>query len=290
MVLAVGVPGQPGTRVRVEVHNAGAAPTALASSGLGLPLELWYPVVAALPEVCLVLLDRPGLGGSSPWTHPPAGLADQVALLDAVLDAVGRPAGAGVVAVGHSYGGLLAEAHARQRPDRISGLVLVDPSDPAEEAAHGAPRAALGVVERLLGHDAVARPAARSAAWLTEALGSARRQPREASRVVRAQHATPQHLRASLAELAAIGPEAAELVALRAAHPRLGVPAELLVARTHGLPPHLVRRRWIRQLRGLGALIGARTTVVAGAHLLILDDPEAVAGAIRRVAQASARS
>jgi pimeloyl-ACP methyl ester carboxylesterase len=293
VTLAVEVPGHPGTHVRVEVHNPRAATAALVSSGLGLPLELWYPVVAQLPEVCLVLVDRPGLGGSSPWAHPPAGLAEQVGLLDSVLDAVvrtvGRAAHSRVVAVGHSYGGLLAEAHARQRPDRIGALVLVDPSDPAHEAAHGSPpRGALALADRLLVHDSVAGAAARSTAWLTEALGSARRQPPEVARRLRAQHATPQHLRASLAELGAIGSEAAELLSLRAAHPRLEVPAELLIARSRGLPPHLGRRRWIRQMSSAGSRMGARATVVDGAHLLMVDDPAAVAAAIRRAAQAGA--
>ncbi len=136
--LLVDVPGHPGATLRVEVHHPDAPVTALFSSGLGLPLDLWHPVTDLLPDVRCVLFDRPGMGGSTPW-HRVVDLPEEVDLLSTVLAATrpGRDAEATadhtsdpVVVVGHSHGGLFAEGLARTRPDVVRGLVLVDASDP----------------------------------------------------------------------------------------------------------------------------------------------------------------
>ena len=123
--LRVAVSGHPGTQVRVEVHHPDAPIVALFEAGLGLPLEVWHPVVANLPGVCCILADRPGLGGSTPWAHPP-GLTGQVGLIGDVLAATLDPARP-VVLVGHSYAGVLVEAFARLHPHQVRALVLVDP-------------------------------------------------------------------------------------------------------------------------------------------------------------------
>ncbi|RME23998.1 MAG: alpha/beta hydrolase [Deltaproteobacteria bacterium] len=88
-------------------------------------LSSWYFSVApAVAEVAPVLLyDLRGHGRSE---RPPDGygVADMVADLEAVLDAVGvdRP----LHIVGNSFGGLLALAFALAHPDRVASLVLVD--------------------------------------------------------------------------------------------------------------------------------------------------------------------
>ncbi len=88
-------------------------------------LSSWYFSVApAVTEVAPVLLyDLRGHGRSDRPDHG-YGVADMVADLDAVLDAVGvdRP----LHIVGNSFGGLLALAFALARPDRVASLVLVD--------------------------------------------------------------------------------------------------------------------------------------------------------------------
>ena len=91
----------------MEVHHPDAPVVALFEAGLGLPLEVWHPVVERLPGVCCILTDRPGLGGSTPWERPPV-LADQVALISDVLaassPAPGRPvASSGTPTPGSSW-------------------------------------------------------------------------------------------------------------------------------------------------------------------------------------------
>ena len=62
--------------------------------------------------------------GSSSWpAQRPLSLADEVALLDPVLAA----AGGRCHLVGHSYGGAVALAVARARPECIDSLVLFEP-------------------------------------------------------------------------------------------------------------------------------------------------------------------
>jgi pimeloyl-ACP methyl ester carboxylesterase len=232
-----------------------------------------------MPHACLVLVDRPGMGGSSAWHHRPAGLADQFAVLDAVLRAAGRSGP--VVLVGHSYGGMLAQAYAWQRPRHVSAVVLVDSSDPGQEAASWDPPAmAVRLVDRFNGTRLGAELSGRIARWLIFAVGTARvdavRPPRQRvdPSTVRRQ------LNGTMVELATIRAEAAELLRAIDSEPSLGVPARLLLCRWGGWPLYRERRRWIsRQLQRAG-MLGAQPLLHSAAHLLMLDDPQAVADSI----------
>jgi pimeloyl-ACP methyl ester carboxylesterase len=86
----------------------------------------WQPVMDRLaPYLHVVAYDRAGLGASPPATDPDI-LARQVADLTAVITSAttGR-----CVLAGHSWGGILVQLLALQRPDLVAGLVLVDPAD-----------------------------------------------------------------------------------------------------------------------------------------------------------------
>jgi pimeloyl-ACP methyl ester carboxylesterase len=72
---------------------------------------------------------RAGLGKSG-TDGKPKSIQEDVENLGAVIDAV-APSGK-ILLVGHSYGGLLATEFARQHPDRLQGLVLVDPATMAQ--------------------------------------------------------------------------------------------------------------------------------------------------------------
>lgn len=89
--------------------------------------EAWRPWMedAALGgQARLLAVDRPGYGGSERGHAEPA-LARQVAALAAVLEAEpGPPA----VVVGHSLGGPIAARLAMDRPDLVSGLLMIAPS------------------------------------------------------------------------------------------------------------------------------------------------------------------
>jgi pimeloyl-ACP methyl ester carboxylesterase len=126
----------PATAAEVSVPRAaytlqadvqGDGPVAVVfESGFGQGAGVWKDVVDGLGAECrCIAYGRAGLGGSG--TDGNAKTIDQhLADLDAVIATVAP--GRKVVLVGHSYGGLLASEFARQHPDRLQGLVLVDPA------------------------------------------------------------------------------------------------------------------------------------------------------------------
>lgn len=84
------------------------------------------------PEATYCEYERANVGRSSSQAGPipiEASLAD----LDSVLDAVG--ASSPVILVGGSFGGLVATVFTGTRPDRVAGVVLLDPSLPGSNAA-----------------------------------------------------------------------------------------------------------------------------------------------------------
>jgi pimeloyl-ACP methyl ester carboxylesterase len=286
--MAIDVPGQPGTRVAVEVHHPQSGRMALLSSGLGLPMTLWHPVVERLAGVRCVLFDRPGLGGSTPWHHEP-GLSGQVALLEAVRAAADARGDTPVVLVGHSYAGLHVEAHARRHPDRVAGLVLVDPSLPEHEAAtlslaDLSPR----LVRRLVARwPWLGRPASR----LVAMTGTAGLDPGPAVVAsLRAVAESPRHQQGTLDELERIGSEAVELLALVAGVPLPDVEVRLLAATRRPGPLPGDNGRWVAALARRAEELGprARLVPVRGAHLLMADAPDEVAAQVRQLLEGAA--
>jgi pimeloyl-ACP methyl ester carboxylesterase len=87
------------------------------------PIE---PEVAAITRVCVY--DRAGLGRSDPSPQPRTS-GHMVAELRALLDAAGE--GPPYVTVGHSLGGLNARLFAREHPEEVIGVVLIDPAHEA---------------------------------------------------------------------------------------------------------------------------------------------------------------
>ena len=223
--LLVDVPGHPGATLRVEVHHADAPVTALFSSGLGLPLDLWHPVTELLPDVRCVLFDRPEMGGSTPW-HRAVALPEGVDLLATVLAATHPGAVADpVVVVGHSHGGLFAEGLARTRPELVRGLVLVDASDPEFEATRlqlGGPAATWAAW--VAGRPWLAGVAPDLAASVMLVGGTTRPASAHAHRALATAYGQPAQLEATIAELAAVGDDARDLLALAADHPLPDLP------------------------------------------------------------------
>ncbi|WP_232667287.1 alpha/beta hydrolase [Pseudonocardia sp. TRM90224] len=96
--------------------------------GLGLPGAEWWPLQDQLAEQFrTVVWDRPGCGESEPTTSP----RTLATIAQEALEALDATAPDGpVVLVGHSQGGLYANALARLAADRVRGLVLLDPAHP----------------------------------------------------------------------------------------------------------------------------------------------------------------
>jgi len=112
-----------GQRVRVAVRPGSGAGTPLVlCCGLGAGLEVFQPVIDALPaEVEVIRFDVPGVGGSP--TGPLPYRFGLLALgLARVLDELGYDQ---VDVLGFSWGGALAQQFAAQYPWRCRRLVLV---------------------------------------------------------------------------------------------------------------------------------------------------------------------
>lgn len=112
---------------RLQAQQQGQGPVAVVfESGFGQGAGVWQDTIAGLGDQCLCIsYSRAGLGQSG--TDGAAKTIDQhLQDLRAVIDALAP--GRKVVLVGHSYGGLLASEFARQHPERLLGLVLVDPA------------------------------------------------------------------------------------------------------------------------------------------------------------------
>lgn len=111
---------------RLHVNCAGAAsPLVMFDAGIAgssLSWALVQPAIARFTRVCAY--DRAGLA----WSDPPSSprtfprIVDELAR---VLTQIG--AGEQCVLVGHSFGSFVVRAYASRHPDRVTGLVLVDP-------------------------------------------------------------------------------------------------------------------------------------------------------------------
>ncbi len=112
---------------RLHVHCAGrGSPVVLLESGIAASSLSWslvQPRIAGFTRVCAY--DRAGLAWSGPPSCPRtlARILDDLSALLAHVAAV-QP----LVLVGHSFGSLVVRAYAARHPERVLGLVLVDPA------------------------------------------------------------------------------------------------------------------------------------------------------------------
>ena len=111
----------------VDFGGPEAAPTVVLVHGLGgshLNWDLFAPLLT--PHVRVLALDLPGFGRSEPG-HRLATVHNNVQVLDRFVREV---AGAPVVLVGNSMGGMISILQASRAPETVSGLVLLDPAIP----------------------------------------------------------------------------------------------------------------------------------------------------------------
>jgi pimeloyl-ACP methyl ester carboxylesterase len=106
------------------------SPTVVLEAGISASSVSWRPVQKELSRHCRVLAyDRAGYGWS-PRIRAPRTIPRLCEELEAMLDASG--AAGPYVLVGHSFGGLLLRHFAAYAPEKVAGLVLVDPLQPLE--------------------------------------------------------------------------------------------------------------------------------------------------------------
>jgi pimeloyl-ACP methyl ester carboxylesterase len=143
MALLAGCAGVPGTQIRqvdarpleLVAHN-GAGPVVVFENGLGGHMAWWGKVLPALPaDTAYFAYNRPGIGHSAPADTPRDG-AHIVAELRRALQLQGMHPP--YVLVGHSLGGLYMQLFARQHPQDVAALVLVDSTHPRQLEGAGA--------------------------------------------------------------------------------------------------------------------------------------------------------
>ncbi|MFC9692317.1 alpha/beta fold hydrolase [Kribbella sp. NPDC056951] len=215
----------------------------------------------------VVAYDRAGYGGSD---AAPLSVELQLQDLVAVLEAAGP--GPRVV-VGHSWGGLLAQLAAWDRPDLVDGLVLLDPSHeafwtPAPELPGDEVRRA----ELLANANEQAQTTARAAETAPEI-------ERLLVDACLSYVETAEQQAVQLAEVPMILEHLGELAERRTKAVWPEIPVRLLTA-TKGRPEFMTTR----VLALLDELPGTNTVVPDSGHYLHLDRPDLVIAAVREVA------
>ncbi|MET9698787.1 alpha/beta hydrolase [Streptomyces sp. NPDC006529] len=273
---------RPADGVPLHVVVEGAGPLCVLAAGLGLGWFDWDPVAALLaPHRTVVRFDRPGHGLSAPAAAPPtaAGEARRIA---ALLDALGPAGRAPATVVGHSIAGFHAEAFARLYPARTAALVLLDSS--VEESARppllpaavrDAAAGALGRALTAAGLPAALGPLLRRTGVRASRTGGGDPAARES---VRRCYRTGRVWQGTLRENARYRDQAAEVLALRAAHP-LRAPATVLAGADGSARP--AARRWLGRQADLAERLGARFEIAdPSGHMVMLDRPDQVARAV----------
>lgn len=116
----------PSLHVQMRIEGSGSV-TVIFESGLGDTLGIWNQVQPQVAAGCArtVAYDRAGYGGSEP-AETVRDAANIVTELRAALRR--RNIGPPYLLVGHSLGGLYMQYFARNYPQEVAGLVLVDSS------------------------------------------------------------------------------------------------------------------------------------------------------------------
>ena len=113
-----------GHRLHVTCHGSGS-PVVVLESGIAASSLSWaivQPEIAKFTRVCAY--DRAGLA----WSEAPSCPRTFETIVDELSAVLARVASRErFVLVGHSFGSFVVRAYATRHPDRVAGLVLVDP-------------------------------------------------------------------------------------------------------------------------------------------------------------------
>ena len=110
-----------GLRLYTERRPGSVRPPLVLIHGLGGSLESWAPLLDALPDRDIVMVDCPGVGRS----ERPALPMRAPAIADCIAGAVGELGVQHAEVLGFSLGGVVAQEIARRHPPLVRRLVLV---------------------------------------------------------------------------------------------------------------------------------------------------------------------
>jgi pimeloyl-ACP methyl ester carboxylesterase len=266
---------------RLHLHCLGSGPTVILEAGGGASSLVWGRVQSGLaPFARACAYDRAGLGWSEASPRPPTALNISEDLRR-LLERAGL-AGPHVL-VGHSLGGLYAQAFALRHPESVAEVVLVDAPHP-DQALRNPPEIAramrrLALMARF-GAVGIRLGLARLAGWGgADAVAGDRPAPLRA-----------EWLATSAAELDGFSESCAQV---RAAWRPLAVPVIVLTRGREDaifpfVPPEAnrVHERLSAELQGELARLSpqGRQVVVPGiGHMIPVEAPEAVVQAVRDV-------
>jgi len=116
----------PWGKLRIDDGGSGAGAPVIFVHGLGGDRHTWDAELAHLrPSRRALAFDLHGFGESAPPGSGDYSIDSMVADLATVVDATHVPR---VVVVGHSFGADVVGAFAGKYPDRVAGVILVDPT------------------------------------------------------------------------------------------------------------------------------------------------------------------
>jgi len=298
----------PGRLVSVEgcalhvLEQGSGMPAVVLEAGIAASSLSWRPVMPLVKSfVEVVSYDRAGLGWSEPCARPRT-LAQITNELGTLLERarIDPP----YVLVGHSFGGLVIRAFTHRWPERVAGLVFVDPVSieswtncsktdrrrlafgaklsrrGAWLARFGVVRFALAVAEWRAGKltAGIARASAgRAAPFLARLVGEIQKLPAEVMPMVRAHWSGAKGFRAMAEYLEAL-PECAES-ASELAIPQ-DIPFVVLSAASATEGELRERTEWVRT-----STQGRHQIVERTGHWMQLERPDVVSAAIHEVTE-----
>jgi pimeloyl-ACP methyl ester carboxylesterase len=291
-----------GRRLHVDVRGYGC-PAVVLEAGIAASSISWSLVQNRIAEFATVVsYDRAGFGwsGSAPWCPTALTAAEELARMLECAE-IEPP----FVLVGHSFGGLIVRVFQQRFPERVAGLVLVDPvsriewrrASPQRKrmlargvvlSKRGAFLARMGVVKLALkllmsGSRAipklVARASAGRGASVTERLtGEVRKLPRELWPVM-AKHWSEARCFEAMAESLEKLP-----VSVRQLHEGLSLGDLPVIVLSAGSAGAIAVKE--HQHDAQLSTRGERVVVPDAGHWLQLDAPDAVVDAVRRMVAA----
>ncbi|MDJ0655182.1 MAG: alpha/beta hydrolase [Xanthomonadales bacterium] len=261
-----------GHRLHLVCQGSGG-PTVVLESGLGNDVNFWsevIPPVAKFTRVCAY--DRAGLGWSDAGPMPRSAprIVDELSIL--LKNSGEAPP---YILAGHSNGGPYVRLYASSYPDRVAGLVLVDPNPETKPGCSPLPQPARTIYGVLVTMAPLGAP--RLALPMLFPLDNSPLKP-----AGRKAHGA---LRARTSALRAVWSETKQtcdmLDAVRAASAP-AIPTIVLVDQPDG-----DSAQWQREMADQ---IGAQEVIVADntTHWIQLDRPELVVDSIRRLVERAA--